>query len=505
VDSPSLRRKVLVPTAAAAPVSHSNSVLDEKVVFGHERSAGGANTLRLMQSDIDLVNVVGGADSNRLHNDSQSQSLQIGAVSSSTTFHNPYAAPFVPGQALPHSRKVLVNGHAPHQQHQQHQQQHPQHQAAAQVPLTLHGAAVTTPLTINPTPSSYYQQDLSLMSNSVLNSGVSLNNKGNSNGGNSNGGNISSNSSLAGGGPSRLLYDLDFQDTLLDSASDYFGDSLSLNGDSSSVGRGASNNLLLSSLRENSTELRDDSLLDEYPPAINLSNLGGLNSLGLGSGLTSGLGGGNAARGGAGAFGSNGRSSSGLSRYQGLEGFGNSDFDFETSSQSSHDAYHQAASGGGGGSINGGTGKARGYTGPHLLGGEEFGVGGDASSANSAYIPNTYGGYHGAADYQHQPPPQQQQGPQGHAAHHPQQQHQLQQHAPGGYGGPGGYGPGQGQQGQGPHGHGQQRGMVRSNSRPLMLNNQGQPIQQQQQHHHHQQPKFQHKRYDPSQQFNNKK
>lgn len=519
MDSPSLRRKVLVPTAAAVPVSHSNSVLDEKVVFGHERSAGGANTLRLMQSDIDLVNVVGGADSNRLHNDSQSQSqsqsLQIGAVSSSTTFHNPYAAPFVPGQALPHSRKVHVNGHASHQQHQQHQQ----HQAAAPVPLTLHGAAVT-PLSIHPTSSSFYQQDLSMMSSSVLNSGVSLNNKGNSNGGN-----ISSNSSLAGGGPSRLLYDLDFQDTLLDSASDYFGDSLSLNGDSlsaSGAGRGGSNNLLLSSLRENSTELRDDSLLDEYPPAINLSSLSGLNglnSLGMASGLTSsGLGAGNAgARGGVAAFGSGGRSSSGLTRYPGgLEGFGNTDFDFETSSQSSHDAYHQAASGssvtggggggGGGGSINGGNGKGRGYTGPHLLSGEEFGVGGDAGSANSAYIPNTYGGYHGAADYQHQPPQQQQQQ-HGHPAHHPHQQ-QQQHHAPGGYGGPGGYVPGaQGQQGQGqvPHGQQQQRGMVRSNSRPLMLNSQGQPIPQQQHHHHHQQPKFQHKRYDPSQQYNNKK
>lgn len=487
VDSPSLRRKQLVPTAAAAPVSHSNSVLDEKVVFGHERSAGGANTLRLMQSDIDLVNVVGGADTNRHHNDtqSQSQSLQIGAVSSSTTFHNPYAAPFVPGQALPHSRKVHVNGHTANQQHQ--------HQPSAQVPLTLHSAAVS-PLSVN--PPSFYQQDLSLMSSSVLNSGVSLGK------GNSNGGNISSNSSLAGGGgPSRLLYDLDFQDNLLDSSSDYFGDSLSLNGDSSSRGVGGSNNLLLSSLRENSTELRDDSLLDEYPPAINLSSLSGLNSLSLASGLTSGLGGANAARGGAGAFGSNGRSSSGLGRYQGngLESFGNTDFDFETSSQSSHDAYHQAAGGGsvtGGGSINGSNGKARGYTGPHLLAGEEFGVGGaGGSDANSAYIPNTYGGYHGAADYQHQ---QQHQQHPSHPSHHPHPP----QHHQAGYGGPGGYGPGQ-------QGHGgqqqQQRGMVRSNSRPLMLNNQGQPMQQHgHQHGHQQQPKFQHKRYDPSQQYNKK-
>lgn len=364
-----------------------------------------------MQSDIDYVNVVGSEPLAPQRSNSESQSLQIGAVSSSTTFHNPYAAPFVPGQNAPQSRKVHVNGHAPSASNQQ------------QTPMSLHGSAAS--LTA-PAASSFYQQDLNLMSSSVLNSGVSL----------GKGGNISSNSSLAGG-PSRLLYDLDFQDSLLDSGGgDYFGDSISLNGDS----RSATNNLL-SSLRENSMELRDDSLLDEYPPAINLSSLGSL------SNLSSGLNG--ASRPG-GGFGANGRSNS--NRYQGVDGFGG-EFDFETSSNSSHDAYHQASSANT-------TAKSRGYTGPHLLGGEEYGVSPDPSP----YIPNTYGGYHGAADYQQQ---------------HHQQQHQYAS-------APAGYGPGP-------------RGMVRSNSRPLMLNQQQQMSQGQQQ------PKFQHKRYDPSQQYNNKK
>lgn len=394
-DSPSLRRKVLAPTLSAAPVSHSNSVLDEKVVFGHERSAGGANTLRLMQADIDLTNVVGSESVAPIRPINDAQSLQIGVVPSNTApFHNPYAAPFVPGQALPPSRKV--------------QQILPP--AIGQQPSSLHG---NTSLA-GPTPPSYFQQDLNLMSNSVLNSGVSL----------SKGSNGSSNSSLAGGS-SRLLYDMDFQDNLLDGSADYFGDTLSLNGEP----RSATHDLL-SSLRENSKELQSD-LLEEYPPAINIS-------------LNPGLGG-NSSR-SVPTYAANNRS-----RFQpaaqGLDGF-TGDFDFEAPGNGAHDIYHQAAA----------VPKPRAYGSQQAqhLGQEDYNAPGPG--ADVGYIPNTYGGYHGAADYQ-------------------------QQHQPYGQGGPAAYGPGP-------------RGMVRTNSRPLMLN-----PQQQQQQVPLQQPKYQHKRYDVAQQF----
>ena len=222
-----MRRKMLVPTASAA-ASHTNNTLDEKVLFGHERSAGGANTLRLMQSDIDLVNVVG-AEPPQPSTHHQQQP------------HNPYAPPFVPAQAMAPSRKVTnTNGHL-------------QQQAPA-LSLSLHGGS-----SLSGQPASYFQQDLNL-SNGLGLGNTSLNK-----------GNVSSNSSLAGStGPSRLLYDLDYQDALLD-GTDYFGDTLSLNGDAR-----VTTSDLLSSLREDTLQVDDFST----------------SGLGLGGGPAAGLGGG---------------------------------------------------------------------------------------------------------------------------------------------------------------------------------------------------------------------
>jgi len=252
---------------------------------------------------------------------------------------------------------------------------------------------------------------------------------------------------------------------------------LSLNGDAR-----VTTSDLLSSLRENSKEFREDSLqVDDFSSS----------GLGLGGSLAAGLGGGAANSRANGSYG--GANSNGRGRYppsQSLDGF-SGEFDFEAAAAASLDPYHQAATSAtstSSAAAGAGGAKSRYGANAHLLSGA--GVDDFNPSVDAAYIPNTYGGYHGAADYQAQ---HGQHGQHGHhqappPPHHHHPQH-AQQYGHGQQPAPTAYGPGA-------------RGMTRTNSRPLMLNPQGQPIgQQQQPQQQQQQHKFQHKRYDASQQF----
>lgn len=287
---------MMTSAAAAAPVSNlNNNVLDEKVIFGHERSAGGANTLLLMQSDLDLVNVnvsepststtsnVSPTHSDPDNNVTTAASLdraslknvQLGAPGTVPSFINPYAAPFVSQQhqlppAPPPAQQL--SPWASHGANDKNLSMRKPSGAigssqASALPSALHSSS---PLTV-PQSSPFYQ-DLGLMSSNILSNSVSM--------GMSGGLSASTNGSLAfSSSSSRSLqfHDSDLHDSFLDTTSDFFGDPLaSLTGDARS-GNGHID--LLSSLRENSKEFRDESAAaEEYPPAINLglsSNLSG--------------------------------------------------------------------------------------------------------------------------------------------------------------------------------------------------------------------------------------
>lgn len=441
----------MMASAAVSAAPNTNNVLDEKVVFGHERSAGGANTLLLMQSDLDLVNVNVNEPPvvnhvSPTHSDPDVPSMDrslanapLGAPGTVPSFINPYAAPFVSQQHLPPPPPV-----------QQQQQLTPNRAlyGASEKSLPIRkptgsfaSTHSTSPLTV-PQSSPFYQ-DLGLMSSSMLSNSVSL--------GLSGGLSAPTNGSLAfsSSANSRPLHFHEpfhesdaLHEGFLDSSSDFFGDSLSslnsLNGDSRLGNNGHID--LLSSLRENSKELRDDSsLVDEYSPAI---------SLGLSSNLS----------GGAATLASRTGAPyppSSRSRYgqQGpLHNDGYPEYEYDTSVPNL-DPYHQAT--------NQVKLRAQSYPSqqPHM---------GGMGSGLEEYAPE--GGYQSNYGY-----------------HNDNNMY--------------GNGGGQGQYGQQPPTYGAppNRGqMVRSNSRPLMNPPQPQGMQQQQQQ---QQPKFQHKRYDVAQQF----
>ena len=251
-----MQQAPLVSHPSSALYAVNSGIVDERAVFGHERSADG-DALRLMQSDVDLASV-NDALNTPTSKESDTSSLDKTSTVSASGPHNPYAPAFVPQQQSVAQRaldkqSIPVRKTAP--------------LGASQQP----SLRVSSPLSVS-SSSPYYGNDLGLISSAVLGSGVSLSI---GSGANTSGPVISSSSSVCSSN-SRLQYsDTDMLDGFLDSNSDYFGDSL---------GTSSGHNALLSSLRDNSKEFSDMMLSDDYNSDINLGVLSNCNNHSQGSG-----------------------------------------------------------------------------------------------------------------------------------------------------------------------------------------------------------------------------
>lgn len=472
------------PISGPALAMSAGSALDGKVVFGHERSAGGANTLLLMQSDLDLVNVNVSESSPTVstvspaHSEQQQQqdrdgagldrlslkNVHLGAPSTVPSFINPYAAPFVSQQQQPqHLPSAPQQQLSPWSSHGANDKNIPIRRPSGTL-VNNQSASFnsSSPLT-GPQSSSFYQ-DLGLMSSSILSNSVSMGMSGGLSAPST--GSLAFSSTSSSRSHSMKFHESDLPEGFLDPNSDFFGDPLSsLTGGDARSGNNNDHIDLLSSLRENSKELRDDSssAAEEYPLSLSSAS----HSL---SGGVASLASRNAP---AQQYPPNNRS-----RYQqhGQQppqqyGDGYPDYEYDTSLPNL-DPYHQAASNN--------QVKLRSQTYPsqqpqHQPQQPHMGMG---MGGGMGLGLEDYGGHEGA--YQQA----------GYSYHNDGGLHSNV------HGGGGGQ---YGQQQPTSPVYGASSGrapMVRSHSRNMLLQSQQQQVQGMQQ-----QPKFQHKRYDVAQQF----
>jgi hypothetical protein len=470
-----------------------------------------------MQSDLDLASVNDPlTPAGSYEPETPSPSVSGKSTGSAGGLH-PYAAPFVPQQPLPSAqgRMPPPSAPAPHMRKAAVPPAYPQQHAGPSSSLRVPSPSPLSVTSAPPTP--LYQQDLTHMSNSVLSSGISLSlaGSGAGNANNSLAGVNSSNTSIGGSASGMLFQGSDNLDSFLgDVSTDYFGDSLnilsgntagtpgnasataSLPGDlNRGLGSGASsgsNSLdLLLGLRENPKD---------FPLEASSMSLGGSDDyskeLNLSVHSASGGGGNYGPRGPAGGAPSAG--TPGSMHGMGYPGPGSRGRYPQQQHQPSSELYAEFdgnSPGMDGYFSNNSSNKSRGPTYPSAQG--------QANQDLYQRAPNSggsggdeYGEYGGAEGYG------------------------------GGYGNQQGYGGGDSQQGYhyggqgaGPYGGGMSAGagprgpLARTNSRPLMMGgpNQG-PMQGNMQGNmqggmqggmmsaQQQQPKFQHKRYDVSQQ-----